>query len=138
MMNEFERKIYEQTMHELNEARKECERLQAELASAQGAIKTYIAGLGELSAERDSYKRKLADMQDDAVAAYIDHADGVAARIEEQRSEQPAGTELERRAWELFAAAMASGARDISPEQSFVTAWLLNDVRDQRRNAVNT
>ena len=33
MMNEFERKIYEQTMHELNEARKECERLQAELAA---------------------------------------------------------------------------------------------------------
>ena len=137
-MSGIERENLDQTMRELNEARRECERLKQELASAQGAIKTYIAGLGVLSAERDRYKRKLADMEDDAVAAYIDHADGVAACIEERRSEQPAETELERKAWELFAAAMASGARDISPEQSFVTAWLWIGFRDQRRKAVTT
>lgn len=112
--------------------------LDAELASAQQAIKTYIAGLSVLSAERDRYKRKLADMQDDAVAAYIDHADGMAACIEERRLEpQPSETELERRAWELFARA-AGGGGDLSATDSFWTAARWIACRDERRKAGDT
>lgn len=114
--------------------------LEQQLADAQGAIKTYIAGLGELSAERDRYKREFEEahlecrnlrnqmrqVQADAVAAYIE---------EHGPDPQPEETALERRAWELFTAAMATEDSDITPERSFSTAaqWMAH--RDKRRKA---
>jgi len=134
-MNEIERKIHEQTMHELNEARKECERLQVELTSAQGAIKTYIAGLGELSAERDSYKREFEEAhlecrnlrnQMRQVAA-----NAVAEYIKENGPDpQPAESELERKAWEVF-----SQIPDVTIDESFYKASQWMYYRQQQRKA---
>jgi len=50
---------------------------------------------------------------------------------------QPEESELERRAWELYVAAVASGT-DMSPELSFIEAGEWVYYREQRRKAGGT
>lgn len=103
--------------------------------SLSNALSGHIAVISELSAERDRYKREFEEShlqcrnlrnqmrqaQADAVAAYIE---------EHGPDPQPAETELERRAWELFVRQPY-----VTADESFRHAieWMAH--RDDRRKA---